>query len=478
MQLDERLREHVDGLAEPVSLDAVIGGVSLDAVIGGVDLVPPKGAAVAPLAPPTNTVLRAAAAAILIIFVLGTILIVRRGASSTVFADQTSSTLPSLPDFPEAASGWQKIDNPFAPRTPGSAVAVQAALAFNNAGWAVGSEWMFVPGNGKVDARKRGMIWRSDDGKTWEAIDADFGSFDTPAGNWVPSGIALEHIVASGNTLLAFGNEYRNGSVPVGYRSTDGSNWQPIDVPFAADEQAQLVSVDVSGNRIAAVVIIDGLTLRQRTQLLISDDRGGSWRVVPVDVEFNASIHALSLLGDRVVLVGATNALVGTGQSAKAAVWYSDDLTTWARATTPTSSSTLSTVENGPTGLLSTGKYRSSIIDETQPADDSSAVVWRSEDGSNWSALDFDLHADARQAEPRVVAHENGMLVLTPFDGGVEAITSTRSRTVSLGQLPATRAITLLAINDRLVLVGATGSVATADAEETLSVWLGPNVAD
>lgn len=472
MQLDERLRQHVDGLAEPVSLDAILDRI---------DLIPPKDIAVAPLAPPTSTILRAAAAAIIFACLLGAVLIARRDGSSTVFAEHAASSLPSLPDVPESASTWQAIDSPFKARTPGNAIVVNAALEFDGTAWAVGWEWTIVAGDGAIDARKRGAIWRSDDGETWDAVDADFGSLDTPAGNWVPSGIALEHIISSGNTLFAFGNEYRRGVVPVGYRSNDGSSWEPIDLPFKADQQVQLVSVDVTDTRIAAVVISDGLTPRQRTQLLISDDRGGSWRVVPVDVEPSASVHALSLLADRAVLVGATDALIGTGQSATAAVWFSDDLVTWTRASTPTSSSTLTSVENGPDGLLTTGKHFSPTTDEVPPADDSGVVLWGSEDGSTWSAVDFDLHADPRQTEPRLVAHDAGILALTPLDGidrGVEATTSTRSGTVSLGRLPATRAITLLVLDERLVLVGATGSVATEDVEENFSVWLGPSSAD
>lgn len=465
MQLDERLRRHVDDLAAPVSIDSIFERAEISA------------GAVEPASRRRTVVLTLAAAVIVVALAL----IVRQGGSSIVATEPHSSIVPSLPTFPASPALWQEIESPFPPQTPGNAVVVNAAIEFGGAGWAVGSEWTVVAGAGTLDVRKRGAIWRSDDGETWTVVDGTFGSLDTPSGNWVPSGIALEHIVSTRGTLFAFGNEYRNSVVPVAYQSRNGSSWESIDLPFTPDQQTQLIAVDVHQDRIAALVVDDGTTSREQTRLLLSDDGGNSWHVDAVELEPRAEVVDVSLFADRIVLVGTVTSPQPDEGSA-GAVWFSDDVATWKRATTPTDGpSSLSFVENGPNGLVTSGRLGDAdqqTVDEARVIDGSSALLWQSDDGATWSTLDLTAPADPREVEPFLVAHDLGVLALTPWrsgsNSGVEAISSTSSGTESLGQLPAARATTVLVIDGRLVLIGSANSAATVNVEHDYTVWVSP----
>lgn len=465
MQLDERLRKHIDGLAEPVSLETILERAEISANTRLIETAKPE-----------DKLRFRVAAVIVVVLTIVAAMIVRQNESSTVFAEETTPALQSLPIFPQSPALWQEIDTPFTPRDPDSAVVVNAALTFDGLGWAVGSEWMIVAGDGTLDVRKRGAIWRSEDGATWAPVDADFGALDTPAGNWVPSGIGLEHIVSSGNALFVFGNEYRNGIAPVAYRSNDGSNWQPIELPFETDQQIQLTSVDVSDSRIAALVINDGAKSSERAELLVSHDRGDSWEVRPVEVESSARLSAMALRGERAVLVGFTEAPVGAGQTATAAVWYSDDLTTWTKAHTPTSPSVLIDIENGPDGLVAAGMNEAyaSVSEETGQAD-TGVIVWNSQDGSTWTVLDLNARADD-PIPPALIAHDAGVLALASRSDetgtGVEALTTTADETTSLGHIPASQARTVLVIDGRLVVIGSKNSLTGEEFTDGLTVWL------
>lgn len=475
MQLDERLRNHIDGVSEPVALDEIFERAAVTntpAATSGLILEQSSPANIGYTPPPRRLWLAAAAVAVLAMAGISLRVLTATSTAEPLVITMENSTFghPTLPSIPMAA--WDEVAEPFQPRESGNAAQVTAAVAAEGTAWAVGFEWRFAINNDRVDARKMGAIWRSTNGETWTPVDADFGNLDEPGGNWTPSGIALEHIVAAmDGSLFAFGNEYRETIAPVGYRSANGESWNPIQLPERGAE-SQLIAVATSVDTVAVLIRDDGLSRTESSRLLLTQDSGDTWSTI--DINFGRPSDVA--FSDRnIVVVGSTN-----DAAAEPASWISANRgATWSQSVLPSNDGGGAVfVERGPRGLLASGSSRQPANSEHVTegrASEQVPYLWSSLDGKSWKEVPLPTGSGAN-IEPRLFAHSEGVLVF------LEALDNTGASTAAtlinvdqqaatfFSQLPTTIIDDVLVTNGRLLLIDTKPTEESADQ----SIWISP----
>ncbi len=464
--LETRLRSHIDSIADPVDISEVLGrepewhsedDLGHDAVVR----VPEVELLDAATHRPGGDWRPALAAAALVVVIALAGLIaaaLRDDSASTLLADPEARALPKLPaNLAEAT--WEKIVEPFPPRDPANAVMVAGATQIDGSAWAVGFEWRIVFEDNVAQARKRGAIWRSTDGKNWEVIDHDFGSLDDPAGRIVPSGVSFSHIVStSDGALWVFGSEFRDGVVPVGYRTTDGETWSPIELPVIDDEMTQLESAIAHG-RDAVVTLTDVSEFPGLTQVLSSTD-GASWNVLAEGS--GGSIAVDGSVGDELLIL--SNDALGLADGAHLRVAASDAGFVAASTTT------------GEEFQVIDGQLVETV-EEGSP-NTSSALVWHSNDGADWNIIDRVFTENSFGLTPVLEAHADGVLVAIEWVGEPETgvalidIDGNSGDVRELGELPSGTMTDMFILNNQLFVLGSQLSAALEDNEQDSSLWV------
>lgn len=461
--LDERLRTHIDSLAEPVALSEVLGR-QVDDGDSEVSLAPATPLLVDADAADLlhNGSLRlAAAAAVLLAMVAGGLLFLaaQNDAPITVTSEEHEASV-ELPVLPADIGGetWRKVDEPFPALGEGNAVQVTSATVANGVVWAVGFESRIAFDSDRVDTRSRGAIWRSDDGETWTPIDADFGSLDIPGGNWAPSGVSFEHVVTtSDGAVWAFGNELRDSIKPVGYRSVDGETWTALDLSDVStpDEESVLLSVSVDANSVLIVVTDFGRSVGESTRTATTDDGGETWRVESQDLSTSDGFAAVASGGDVVSITGLS--LPGS--------------------------------TNGPRSLVAGGGiFVASGVDEDADAEPEvveegvsatqAGLLWYSRDGVEWFEIARDPRPGSFEIEPQLFSHRDGVIAAIEwFDedsAGVSLFAVDRNGSAkSLGELPLATFTEMFVLDGSLFIIGSADSaVFDENAQEDASVWI------
>ena len=457
--LDERLRNHIDGAAMPVELDEVLRRTP-DAEPRAVERdhgERPTLAAATPVLEFDSVPAGAqssrrklpvaiAAAGVVIVGAVLLILAAQRASEPSILAsDRANTELPALPSG-LTDTEWRGIEEPFAPLEAGNAVEVTSATVVGGMAWAAGFEWRIEIEDDGIEAKKRGAIWRSEDGETWAPIDAEFGSFDLPGGNWAPSGISFSHIVGTADgAIWAFGNEFRDSITPVGYRSTDGSEWTAIDMSAVPDVSSESMLLSASSDGATAqVVMSEGGELFDERVRVATTTNGTSW-----SIDFDlASPEAFSAVAHQGELTVVTNEALPGEQ-----VW----------------STVLAATTNG---FVAAGEAGRDVTNEDIPSGQV-GLLWHSADGKSWAKVGRLAGRNVPMQRMHLLAHDAGVLAGIEWagdDDGVDLIDidPVTGDFVDLGTLPVEALRSMFVLDARLFIIGS----GFDEVNEDSSVWV------
>jgi len=246
----------------------------------------------------------------------------------------------------------------------------------------------------------------SEDGLNWtveDQLDAGAGGFP-------------QHLVALGDELLAFSEPnldalgLPNAGEPLIWRSTDGTDWTPVDssswrsawsglwigpMPASWDttqHDPETGLVDVASGPGGLVAIGNSFAEEEMIPVVLHSTDGRTWDRIPLPPgSAGASLSSVVSRG-RFVVVGAV--AVGPDEAtAVPAAWISGDGTTWSAARVPTdgvlpdgAGGEFGPLVAGRDGLLTCMGWR-----EMSAGAHRFIVPWTSTDGSTWEvAMDRD----------------------------------------------------------------------------------------
>ncbi len=330
-----------------------------------------------------------------------------------------------------------------------------------------------------VEQRDRftGVVWRSDDGYTWERVPDPrhlWGDVDGPADDsGQQRSVSLWTMAESDGTIVILGSDTTPGSTtatPAAWSSSDGVTWTAAVLPS-----------DPSGRSVGAVVGTDegfvALAGRGRSTSLgippsiwHSTD-GVSWqRADTTGLPNDAVVTSLATvdmgLRQRIVAVGSVGAL----EEAPAA-WFSDDGgITWPTASVPAPPAdhplgAIADVGVGSDGLIGLGLRRTTTASSewtdgvpTAVNGSMQIVLWQSDDGRTWQEQVVDS-ADGRLWQWPAIAVGSDGFIITAFSEslagyqGASWISTEGSDLVRLRHPPGRSSGALAATSDGYVMI-------------------------
>lgn len=161
-----------------------------------------------------------------------------------------------------------------------------------------GQRFVAVGGSSAREFRQeRPMIWISDDGSHWEAIEDESGVFDIPTADGIGSVVAgPSGFVAVGEERIADGDDPANG---VAWVSADGLEWRRVRLGEAYSGRPLTITASEAGYVVLGFYSADDVTYGSR--LWTSTD-GVAWEVVdPEGLEDH--FPGTSLQADRRLLL-------------------------------------------------------------------------------------------------------------------------------------------------------------------------------
>jgi len=320
-------------------------------------------------------------------------------------------------------------------------------------------------------------IWLSRDGRDWERVDS------SALGG--PGDQRIDGITVAGNKVIAVGFERVGDETDAAvWRSSDGRNWALVT--RGLDEPGNQFMNRVAGTTVGLIAVgVDNQGNDQDAAVWVSTDAGASWARAPdptgaLGGRGNQQASRLAKLGDRVLVVGSDSA----AGDLDAAVWSTNDATTWRRVESPALSGSgdqlIADVAQFGDGLAAAGSDTS--------GGDADAAVWLTSDGDTWERMadpTAALGGPGDQLVNRVVAPgspKKGAPVL--FLGGVDedadgqdaavwtsvdGTTLVRERSTSFGGSGDQLVTSISTTSDLAMVVGVDSRSGTRDA----AVWLG-----
>lgn len=261
--LDERLREHLDGIAPPLTLDEIADRMHASGSADGAEPDAPS---------PTiwdddlildeisndlgkqnrSRALVLAVAAVFGLIVAGLIVSNLSNDDLSVATDnrgEAAPEFPSLPQFPSlpgdfSTARWREIPMPFnALRGEADVKINDIATSSDGVAWAVGEETAFESDT-IAGALSQPAIWRSAGGEEWEPVDLGLDPLQSVQDDTFDVSMFTHVVTTDDGAVWAFGNrlslsvgadggpEAGTGSfAPLGYRTVDGESWTALEVP-------------------------------------------------------------------------------------------------------------------------------------------------------------------------------------------------------------------------------------------------------
>jgi len=208
------------------------------------------------------------------------------------------------------------------------------------------------------------VAWTSPDAQAWTFREIGASAFTFP----------VSLAARTDGTIVAVG---RSGNAPLAWTTTDGSTWQPHQIPVLGGSSAaeRMNAVAVGAQRFVAGGSAGPELLDRHARFWTSAD-GMAWQPVPDDATTfaNAEVRSITPFQSGFVAVG----VVGSVQDPTGAVaWASGDGATWARIDDPAfAGGEAVSVTPGPSGGLIAVGYQ---------VDRKVAVTWTSADGHHWT---------------------------------------------------------------------------------------------
>ena len=263
MQLHDRIAEHVETSARPLTLDDIEARL-----LPQIDYELPHRRR------PTKLALTAAAV-LMVIAATGVALAQLRNDADLTTADASPApAFAALPGPLDELQWAQRID-PFPALDADASVVVRDLISSGDRAWVAGFEWKI---NDALETKKRGAIWETVDGITWTPVSGPFGDFDALPGTAIPAGVSFSHLVMSNSRPLAFGNDFSDTISPVAVRLADGgSTWERLNLGDLGG--VEILRGAAFGERVAALVALDPNGRRQTVGLAESIDGGTTWEL-------------------------------------------------------------------------------------------------------------------------------------------------------------------------------------------------------
>lgn len=226
-------------------------------------------------------------------------------------------------------------------------------------------------------------VWTSVDGLDWSLVEDELGVFGSDGSSYMST------VVAAGPGLVAAGSD-RSGGMGTGavWTSAEGLEWSRLagdtDM-FGGDGHHEVLSLTVGGPGLVAVGYQHPVESNRHRAAVWTSVDGLSWSRVPHDRSAfggwdEREMHSITSGGSGLVAVGVN----GPGNTARAAVWTSEDGRGWSPVTAEGMTGAplgqmMSQVISSPAGLVAVG---GPSWDAEGPA-----VVWISRDGADWSPV-------------------------------------------------------------------------------------------
>lgn len=466
--LEERLRNHIDSIADPVTLDELTARGGHDAPLAP-EMLSDDASAVAipefdiPAAERSGNRTLALVAASIVAVLLGGLLFanLRTDEQGVVAADSTddsASPVASLPTLPEELSTaeWREVTDAFTPLHPGAIVQVEAVVASGGEAWAVGGEFL-TAGEQAVDVSANAAIWRSDDGETWTPVDLGFGPVPRPIED-EPDIAIFEHVVTTDDgAIWAFGvsstsDESARGFVvrPLAYRSTNGNDWQRLELPRSEFEESWVQSASVDGNTVLAVLHEETRASDNfRTGLTTTD--GETWTTL-------LEQHAL--------------------ESGSQAILHDGEVVSVRDIELPGETASAFDLVAGSDGFVVSGLENSvDAIEEGERATQR-AGLWHSVDGTRWTPYPRpDSFVRSFETEPFLFAHDAGVLAAIEWHEGDERGIDLwnlyeRGTVIGFGELPPAEFEDMFVLGGRAFFVGTAATASQGPSFSSSSVWV------
>ncbi len=436
MTLKDEIRDHIDTVAPPITLDEIVAADNAQVRTTQVDIVTAEHSARRGHRRRwTPSLLVGAAALVLGVLTIG---------ATDLFGQRDLVETTDTPAIDLVPGAWEQLpdrEGLFVPsdvvetiEIPGggsqtgiSSIAVSGLTATDDGYVAVGSE--------SVGFVEVAAVWSTNDGETWTRIGAGspaFGELGVEVGDIGPTGFSMSDVAAAGERIVAVGRQNADTVAPTAWTaSTLDGNWERVALPI--EEPGFFSGLRVASTSEGFVAVAnhnrDFDTGRgNRTLVWVSPD-GLEW--IPVtDAGFadGEAISAIETHGDRIVAVGTSDGF----NKPRAAAWISDDAgQTWTRAILPDAPddrpvTSMVDVAVGSEGLVAVGHQ--AISGDTSwgqrdggsrtLSDQQDIIVWSSPDGIEWKQSGEVRAPNQITIDPSITAGPGGYLIsfttLTP----------------------------------------------------------------
>lgn len=272
--LEQRLRDHIESIAEPVDLAEVFERegaaevpLTLDLTqVNAAEVVGLKEASEAPRWPVARAL---AVAAVSVLVVLGVLVSIDRlgeqpvategGLADELEVDGEELSVEEL--FADATWVEQRAD--FVSLVYGNETFVNDITFSNGVFWAVGRESSSAESeeitteSGGVSGVSRSRIWRSSDTNGWLPVDR-FESLPEPIDGVVDFQEFTAVVGTDDGATWVFGEGFRSNATGVtfshlGYRATNGFNWEELTLPADPEDATLLSSASADGDTVLVV---------------------------------------------------------------------------------------------------------------------------------------------------------------------------------------------------------------------------------
>ncbi|MEE9299380.1 MAG: hypothetical protein V3V29_10160 [Acidimicrobiia bacterium] len=243
-------------------------------------------------------------------------------------------------------------------------------------------------------------VWTSPDGRTWERVGDDPAVFGDEAstnefGGVLPDANQLITDLVSGPLgLVAVGAEGKPGDLDAAvWVSPDGLTWERVphdEEVFGGEGDQTMRSVVQTSDGVVAVGASGG-----HAAVWVSSD-GRAWIRARINSAASSSeLNDIAFAGGGLVAVGGVgldwdNSGLGgwtPRPTAEPAMWFSTDGTVWNRVPDPTAEGQSGEPSAGSLTVIAAGR-RGVVVIGAGPV---GPVVWTSQDGSEWHALDAEF---------------------------------------------------------------------------------------
>ena len=188
--------------------------------------------------------------------------------------------------FSEDGESWETVDG--GPGGPFDATGQESVREVT----AMGAGFVAV-GSRNVDSEQDGLAWYSDDGRSWQQLDAP--TLGGPGRQAVTTVATVGDVVVAGGYSVGLNGQGR----PVVWRSRDGQTWGETSDALPLHDDARSAAADMAVRSLS----VDGETLVAaggsdwRPQIWRSGDAGATWELLPNPVGNGLFLDGVALEG-------------------------------------------------------------------------------------------------------------------------------------------------------------------------------------